>query len=93
MDRRPRRSVGLAATAHLAARGLEPLVPEAGPAAGSAVREWAHVRLFSTWGELTDPAAEKLLAPTGWVKPDAGAYPTGGHWAESYLQPLADALE
>jgi 2-polyprenyl-6-methoxyphenol hydroxylase-like FAD-dependent oxidoreductase len=84
--------VGLAAAAHLVERGIEPVVLEAGPAAGAAVREWAHVRLFSTWSELTDPAAEKLLAPTGWARPDAAAYPTGGDWAEQYLQPLADAL-
>ncbi|MEV7891529.1 NAD(P)-binding domain-containing protein, partial [Streptomyces sp. NPDC088357] len=83
---------GLAAAAHLVERGLDPLVLEAGPAAGSAVREWSHVRLFSTWGEVIDPAAEKLLAPTGWVRPDAAAYPTGGDWAEQYLQPLADVL-
>ncbi|MDX3587379.1 NAD(P)-binding domain-containing protein [Streptomyces europaeiscabiei] len=84
--------VGLAAAAHLVERGLEPLVLEAGPVAGSAVREWSHVRLFSTWGELIDPAADKLLAPTGWVRPDTSAYPTGGDWAERYLQPLADIL-
>lgn len=83
---------GLAAAAHLVDRGLEPLVLEAGAQAGAAVRDWAHVRLFSTWGEVTDPAAEKLLAPTGWVKPEAGTYPTGGDWAEKYLQPLADVL-
>ncbi|GAA5032828.1 NAD(P)-binding domain-containing protein [Streptomyces siamensis] len=83
---------GLAAAAHLVERGIEPLVLEAGPAAAAAVREWSHVRLFSTWGELTDPAAEKLLAPTGWTKPDAASYPSGGDWAERYLQPLADAL-
>ncbi|MCF6522831.1 FAD-dependent oxidoreductase [Streptomyces sp. JJ36] len=83
---------GLAAAAHLLDRGLEPLVLEAGPAAGTAVRAWAHVRLFSPWGEVTDPAAEKLLAPTGWTRPDAASYPTGGDWAELYLQPLADAL-
>ncbi|WP_326728130.1 NAD(P)-binding domain-containing protein [Streptomyces phaeochromogenes] len=84
--------IGLAAAAHLLERQLTPLVLEAGPAAASAVREWSHVRLFSTWGEVTDPAAEKLLAPTGWSRPDAAAYPTGGDWAELYLQPLADAL-
>lgn len=84
--------VGLAAAAHLTARGLTPLVLEAGTSAGAAVREWGHVRLFSTWAELVDPAAEKLLAPTGWVKPDGAAYPTGGDWAKLYLQPLADAL-
>ncbi|MGW2524978.1 NAD(P)-binding domain-containing protein [Streptomyces sp. NPDC001617] len=84
--------VGLAAAAHLVGRGLEPLVLEAGPVAGSAVREWSHVRLFSTWAEVVDPAAEKLLAPTGWVRPDGTTYPTGGEWAEHYLQPLADSL-
>ncbi|MFE6973306.1 NAD(P)-binding domain-containing protein [Streptomyces sp. NPDC057682] len=83
---------GLAAAAHLVDRGLRPLVLEAGAQAGTAVRAWAHVRLFSTWGEVTDPAAEKLLAPTGWVKPDPATYPTGGDWAERYLQPLADVL-
>ncbi len=56
------------------------------------MREWSHVRLFSTWGEVIDQAAEKLLAPTGWVRPDAKTYPTGGDWAELYLQPLADIL-
>lgn len=83
---------GLAATAHLIDQGIEPLVLEAGPTAGAAVREWAHVRLFSTWGEVIDPAAEKLLAPTGWMRPDPATYPSGGDWAESYLQPLADVL-
>lgn len=84
--------VGLAAAAHLLERGLQPLVLEAGPSAGSAVRDWAHVRLFSTWAEVVDPAAEKLLAPTGWTAPDGTTYPSGGDWAEKYLQPLADAL-
>ncbi|MFI8536750.1 NAD(P)-binding domain-containing protein [Streptomyces aquilus] len=84
--------IGLAAAAHLVERGLAPLVLEAGPSAGTAVRDWAHVRLFSTWAEVTDPAAEKLLAPTGWVRPDGAAYPTGGDWAAHYLQPLADVL-
>ncbi|MGW7466623.1 NAD(P)-binding domain-containing protein [Streptomyces xantholiticus] len=84
--------VGLAAAAHLVGRDIEPLVLEAGPTAGSAVREWSHVRLFSTWAELVDPAAEKLLAPTGWTAPDGATCPTGGDWAERYLQPLADVL-
>ncbi|MEI7032199.1 NAD(P)-binding protein [Streptomyces pratensis] len=84
--------IGLAAAAHLLDRGLTPLVLEAGPRAGAAVLEWSPVRLFSAWGEVVDPVAEKLLAPTGWVKPDAAAYPTGGDWAADYLQPLADVL-
>src|SRR5690606_10927481 len=61
--------IGLAAAAHLSDHGLNPVVLEAGHTAGTAVHDWAHVRLFSTWGEVFDPAAEKLLAPTGWSKP------------------------
>lgn len=78
--------------AHLVDHGIEPAVLEAGPTAGAAVQEWAHLLLFSTWGEAIDPAAEKLLAPTGWTTPDEGTYPSGGEWAEKYLQPLADVL-
>ncbi|MEV6974471.1 NAD(P)-binding domain-containing protein [Kitasatospora sp. NPDC093806] len=84
--------IGLAAAAHLIERGIEPLVLEAGPVAAAAVRQWAHVRLFSPWAEVIDPAAEKLLTPTGWVRPDGAVYPSGGDWATLYLQPLADAL-
>ena len=84
--------IGLAAAAQLLDRGLEPLVVEAGHAAGASVRQWHHVRLFSRWGELVDPAAEKLLAQTDWRSPDPDAYPTGAEWAQQHLQPLAAAL-
>ncbi|MEU8844384.1 FAD-dependent oxidoreductase [Streptomyces roseus] len=84
--------IGLAAAARLIERGLQPQVLEAGPTAATAVRSWSHVRLFSPWSEVVDPAAEKLLAPTGWVRPDGAAYPLGADWAELYLQPLADVL-
>ncbi|MEW2070716.1 FAD-dependent oxidoreductase [Streptomyces sp. NPDC007346] len=84
--------VGLAAAAHLADRGLRPLVLEAGPVAAAAVREWGHVRLFSPWSEVVDAVAEKLLAPTGWSRPAPDTCPTGREWAEQYLQPLADVL-
>ena len=68
---------GLAAAAHLLDRGLEPVVLEAGPSAGTSVRQWHHVRLFSRWGELVDTAAEKLLAPTGWSAAGSGPVPDG----------------
>jgi thioredoxin reductase len=83
---------GLAAAAHLLERGLTPLVLEAGRAAGTAVGEWGHVRLFSRWAELVDPAAARLLAPTGWTPPTADRYPTGAEWVSAYLKPLADVL-
>jgi len=84
--------IGLAAAAHAQSRGLPTVVLEAGESAGASVREWGHVRLFSAWSELVDPAAEKLLASTGWSTPDPQTYPTGRDWAEQYLAPLADAL-
>ncbi len=84
--------VGLAAAAQLRERGLRPLVLERGAQAGAAVAEWNHVRLFSPWSELIDPAAARLLEPTGWTRPDAEAYPTGSEWAARYLRPLADVL-
>lgn len=81
--------IGLAAAAHLLERGLEPLVLEAGPAAGAAIRAWGHVRLFSPWEYDTDPAARRLLEPTGWIAPPADELPTGAELVDAYLAPLA----
>lgn len=83
---------GLAAAAHLRSRDVDVLVLERGPSAGSAVSEWGHVRLFSSWSELIDPAAEKLLADSGWTPPNLKRYPSGADWVGSYLQPLANTF-
>ncbi|WP_372468035.1 NAD(P)-binding domain-containing protein [Microbacterium maritypicum] len=82
---------GLAAAAHLVERDENVIVVEGGNGPASAVSEWGHVRLFSAWPELTDAAARRLLAPTGWTAPAKG-YPTGAEWIRDYLAPLADAL-
>lgn len=82
---------GLAAAAHLLERGLEPLVLESGATAASAVAEWGHVRMFSAWPELLDPASVRLLGSTGWIAPEHG-FPTGAEWIARYLAPLAEAL-
>lgn len=81
--------VGLAAAAHLLERGLEPVVLEAGPTVGHAVRQWSHVQVFSPWEYNIDKAAERLLAETGWNRPQPDAYPTGAELLEHYLEPLA----
>src|ERR1700740_3608820 len=81
--------VGLAAAAHLLERGLQPIVLEAGPEAGYAVRQWQHVQLFSPWEYNVDKAAARLLAPIGWNSPDPQSYPTGGELIDGYLNPLA----
>jgi len=84
--------IGLAAAAHAVERDLDVVVLEAGDRVGAGVRTWGHVRLFSPWSELVDPAAERLLAGTGWVRPDPTTYPTGADWVADYLEPLAAAL-
>src|SRR5437764_3735989 len=81
--------VGLAAAAHLLECGLEPVVLEAGPEAGHAVRQWSHVRMFSPWEYNIDKAAKRLLELAGWNAPAPSDYPTGGELVERYLEPLA----
>ncbi|MEV5830923.1 TIGR03862 family flavoprotein [Spirillospora sp. NPDC052242] len=85
--------VGLAAAAHLAERGLDFLVLEAGDQVGAAIREWGHVRLFSPWRYDTDAAARRLLEPTGWVLPDPDHLPTGAELLDRYLLPLSRVPE
>ena len=81
--------VGLAAAAHLLERGVTPVILEAGPTIGHAVRQWSHVQLFSPWEYNIDKAARRLLEPAGWNSPDPKQYPTGGELLEQYLEPLA----
>jgi thioredoxin reductase len=81
--------VGLAAAAHLLARGIEPVVFEAGAAVGASVREWGHVRVFSPWEFNVDPVAQALLESAGWTAPDRDGFPTGAELVERYLEPLA----
>ena len=81
--------IGLAAAAQLLARGINPLVLEAGAEVGHVVRAWRHVRMFSPWAFNTDAAARALLAAEGWAAPDPDAYPTGGELVDRYLAPLA----
>jgi thioredoxin reductase len=81
--------VGLAAAAHLIARGIEPVVFEAGAQVGASVREWGHVRVFSPWEYNVDPVAAEQLEAAGWTAPAADGYPTGAELAERYLEPLA----
>ena len=82
--------VGLAAAAHALERGLEPIVLEAGPQVGHAVRQWSHVPMFSPWEYNVDRAAARLLATAGWNSPPLAEYPTGGTLVDHYLTPLAE---
>ncbi|GAA2033245.1 NAD(P)-binding domain-containing protein [Agromyces tropicus] len=83
---------GLAAAAHLLERGIDVTVLEAGDEVASSVRDWGHIRLFSPWRLLVDPAARRLLEASGWTRPDEDRLPTGAELVERYVAPLA-ALE
>ncbi|MDI3193666.1 FAD-dependent oxidoreductase [Pseudarthrobacter sp. AL07] len=85
--------VGLATAAHLLERGLEPLIFEAGPTAGSAIEQWRHIRLFSPWRFNLDAAAVRLLEAAGWETPRLTALPYGGELIDNYLAPLAATPE
>ena len=85
--------VGLAAAAHLLARGLPVKVYEAGAKVGSNVRDWGHVRVFTPWRYCVDQSSVVLLKRHGWQMPDAQAYPTGAELVSAYLEPLATAPE
>ncbi len=84
--------IGLAAASHLTENGSAVTVLERGPSAGSAVAEWSHVRLFSPWSAVVDPAAARLLEQTGWTAPGGDTYATGRDWVRDYLEPLAAAV-
>jgi thioredoxin reductase len=82
--------IGLAAAAHLHERGIDFLIYEAGAGIASSMAAWGHVRLFSPWEHLVDPAAKRLLVAAGWTAPDDRSLPTGGELIERYLTPLAN---
>nr|WP_314070850.1 FAD-dependent oxidoreductase [uncultured Roseococcus sp.] len=82
--------VGLAAAAHLLARGEGPLVLEAGPEVAHSIRQWGHVRMFTPWRYCVDGAARALLEASGWTHPPMEAVPTGAELVRDYLEPLAN---
>lgn len=84
--------VGLAAAAHLRARGVPVVVLEAGDQVGAAMSEWGHIRTFTPWTYIVDPTAATLLESAGWSSPDGNLPPTGAEVVAGYLKPLADAL-
>jgi cation diffusion facilitator CzcD-associated flavoprotein CzcO len=84
--------VGLAAAAHLAARGEAFVVLESGACVGHSMLEWGHVRVFSPWRYNVDKVAGQLLQSTGWCHPTPDALPTGREVVEEYLTPLASLL-
>ncbi|MFF4989709.1 FAD-dependent oxidoreductase [Streptosporangium saharense] len=82
--------VGLAAASHLAERGIDFLILEAGERVAASVAQWGHVRVFSPWKYNIDAAARRLLQANGWTAPDPDWLPTGAELIDHYLAPLAE---
>lgn len=82
--------IGLAAAAHLAQRGIDFVVFEAGDQVAASVRAWGHTRLFSPWKHLVDPASRRLLEDRAWEMPDPERAPTGAELVAEYVAPLAE---
>ncbi|MCU1424443.1 MAG: flavoprotein, partial [Microbacteriaceae bacterium] len=81
--------VGLAAAANLVEQGIEFVVFEAGEAVASSMSKWRHIRLFSPWEHLIDPASQRLLEKTDWALPPAEVAPYAAQLIDDYLGPLA----
>lgn len=83
--------IGLAAAANLVERGHTPLVLEAGPRVAASMWDWGHVRLFSPWSHLIDPASKRLLESHDdrWQPFDDEYVPLGKELVANYLDPLA----
>jgi thioredoxin reductase len=81
--------VGLAAACRLLERGETPIVFEAAGTAAATVREWGHVRMFSSWAMNIDASAAALLSAQGWTRPAPEGFPTGNELVREYLEPLA----
>ncbi|MGH7396462.1 MAG: FAD-dependent oxidoreductase [Candidatus Rokuibacteriota bacterium] len=85
--------IGLAAAAHLAAKGQRFIVLEAGAGVGTHVASWGHVQVFSPWQFNVDPIARGMLRNAGWAEPNPDALPTGAEIVSGYLEPLAKLPE
>ena len=82
--------IGLAAAAHLVERGIPVRVYEAGTSVGANLRDWGHVRIFTTWEQSIDGTCRRLLERAGWKMPDTAALPSGDELYRHYLKPLAE---
>lgn len=82
--------IGLEAALAAAEAGLPFTVYEAAPTVGANVREWGHVRLFTSWTQTVSPRERRHLEEAGVrVSRDDGACPTGRELVEDVLEPVA----
>jgi NADPH-dependent 2,4-dienoyl-CoA reductase/sulfur reductase-like enzyme len=81
--------VGLDAALACLDAGVEPVIYEAGPRAGTSVRAWGHVRLFTPWSMNVSARMRRRLGRA----PGGEHCPTGNELVTELLEPLAAAPE
>ena len=82
--------IGLAAAAHLVARGIPIEIFEAGDGIAANLESYRHVQLFSPWNYDIDATAASLLASEpSWEEPAGDVLPTAGEVVDRYLLPLS----
>ncbi len=82
--------IGLAAAANLVERDQDFILLEAGPRIAASIWEWRHVRLFTPWSYLVDPASKRILQSNdSWKEPNADEVPFAKELVQRYLEPLA----
>ena len=80
---------GLEAALAAADAGLAFTLYEAGAGAGSHVRQWGHVRLFSSWDLNVSARMRRHLQAAGHRVPEGDLCPTGKELVDRVLEPLA----
>ncbi|WP_233215761.1 NAD(P)-binding domain-containing protein [Rhodopirellula bahusiensis] len=82
--------IGLSAAANLLERDQDFIILEAGSRIAASMWEWRHVRLFTPWSYLIDPASKRALqSERSWKEPDGDHVPFAGELVKNYLDPLA----
>ena len=81
--------IGLEAAVACCNANFAVTVVERGEVVAEAMRQWKHVRMFSP-NEINQTAAGRAaLGALGCAIPSATHYPTGGDFADHYLEPLS----
>ena len=82
----------LEAALYARALGYPVTVFERGAAAGTNIRRWGFVKMFTPWHMNVSPLGLAALKTSGLPLPPENDYPTGADFVDAYLGPLADSL-
>ncbi len=80
---------GLEAALAAADAGYAFTIYEAAAQAASHVRDWGHVRLFTSWDLNVSARMRQALDEAGESVPEGTEYPTGAELVEKVLDPVS----